>query len=63
MNKLDSKGRLEKSLYNWIESVEKVEADILELMDNKNISKYKIANHIDQMKTKLATLNNNIKRY
>lgn len=59
----DKKTKLEQSLYKWIDSVDEVEDDISSLVDGHNISKSKIAKHIDDMKIKLRTLEDNLKIY
>lgn len=59
----NKKERLEKALYNWLDSTDTVQEDILNLIDKNNVSKSTIAKDIDTMKNKLVTLENNLKRY
>lgn len=59
----DKKERLEKSLYNWLDSTDKVQEDILNLIDKNNVSKSKIAKNIDTMKNKLRNMENILKEY
>lgn len=57
------KDRLEKALYNWLNETEKVEEDVLNLLDHNNVSKSKISKSISTMKNRLITLENNLKKY
>lgn len=60
----DKKERLETALYNWLDEVENLEQHIINLIDsNNNISKIQIAKDMDKMKSKLATLQNNIRKF
>ena len=59
----ENKSRLEKALYNWLNETDKVQEDILNLIDKNNISKSTIAKHIDGMKNKLRTMENVLKKY
>lgn len=59
----ENKSRLEKALYNWLDETDKVQEDILNLIDKNNISKSTIAKHIDCMKNKLRTMENVLKKY
>lgn len=59
----DKKERLERALYNWLDTIEVIEQDILDLIDHNNVSKSTLAKHIDTMKNKLITLENNLRRY
>ena len=59
----DKKERLEKSLYNWLDSTDKVQEDILNLIDKNNVSKSTIAKNIDTMKNKLRNMENILKEY
>lgn len=59
----DKKERLEKSLYNWLDSTDKVQEDILNLIDKNNVSKSIIAKNIDTMKNKLRNMENILKEY
>lgn len=59
----NKKERLEKALYNWLDSTDTVQEDILNLIDKNNVFKSTIAKDIDTMKNKLVTLENNLKRY
>ncbi len=59
----ENKSRLEKALYNWLDETDKVQEDILNLIDKNNISKSTIAKHIDSMKNKLRTMENVLKKY
>ncbi len=57
------KDRLERALYNWVDETEKVQEDILNLIDNNNVSKGEIARRMDFMKNRLTTLENNLRKY
>ena len=59
----DKKERLEKSLYNWLDSTDKVQEDILNLIYKNNVSKSTIAKNIDTMKNKLRNMENILKEY
>lgn len=59
----ENKSRLEKALYKWLDETDKVQEDILNLIDKNNISKSTIAKHIDNMKNKLRTMENVLKKY
>lgn len=59
----EKKERLEKALYNWLDTTDIVQEDVLNLIDKNNVSKSTIAKHIDTMKNKLITLENNLKKY
>lgn len=59
----DKKLRLEQSLYKWLDTVDEVEEDISSLVDGHNITKSKIALHIDNVKNKLRGIENVLKYY
>lgn len=59
----DKKERLEQSLYKWLDTVDEVEEDISSLVEGHNITKSKIAKHIDDTKNKLRGIENVLKYY
>lgn len=59
----NKKERLEKALYNWLNETEKVEEDVLNLIDHNNVAKSKISKSISTMKNRLVTLENNLRKY
>lgn len=59
----NKKERLEKALYNWLNETEKVEEDVLNLIDHNNVPKSKISRSISTMKNRLVTLENNLRKY
>lgn len=59
----NKKERLEKALYNWLNETEKVEEDVLNLIDHNNVAKSKISRSISTMKNRLVTLENNLRKY
>lgn len=59
----NKKDRLEKALYNWLNETEKVEEDVLKLIDHNNVAKSKISKSISTMKNRLVTLENNLRKY
>ena len=59
----NKKDRLEKALYNWLNETEKVEEDVLNLIDHNNVPKSKISRSISTMKNRLVTLENNLRKY
>lgn len=59
----NKKERLEKALYNWLDETEKVEEDVLNLIDHNNVAKSKISRSISTMKNRLVTLENNLRKY
>lgn len=59
----NKKERLEKALYNWLNETERVEEDVLNLIDHNNVPKSKISRSISTMKNRLVTLENNLRKY
>lgn len=59
----NKKDRLERALYNWLNETEKVEEDVLNLIDHNNVSKSRISKSISTMKNRLITLENNLRKY
>lgn len=59
----NKKERLEKALYNWLDETDKVQEDILNLIDHNNVPKSKISRSISTMKNRLVTLENNLRKY
>ncbi len=59
----NKKERLEKALYNWLDETDKVEEDVLNLIDHNNVPKSKISRRISTMKNRLVTLENNLRKY
>lgn len=54
---------LEKALYNFLDAVDIVQQDILDLIDKKDITKSKISKDVDVMKKKFTVVDNNLKKY
>lgn len=54
--KLSKEERLEKALYNWIDSNDVVEEDITNMIEGHNISKSRLATHVSDSKYKLKRL-------
>lgn len=63
MSEDEKKEKLEKALYSWLDTIEIIEQDILDLVDHNNIAKSKIAKHVSDMKLKLRTMENILKYY
>lgn len=59
----DKKENLEKALFNWLNTTDIIQEDILNLIDKNNVAKSTIAKHIDVMKNRLITLENNLRKY
>ena len=59
----DKRNRLETALFKWLDDVEIIEKDVLELTEHNTISRSKIAKDMDKMKTRLLTLENNLRNY
>ncbi len=57
------KENLEKALYNWLNTTDVIQEDVLNLIDKNNVSKSTIAKHMDTMKNRLVTLENNLRKY
>lgn len=57
------KDKLEKALYDWLDSTDDVQESILKLIDKNNVTKGTIAKYIDICKTKLISLENKLKIY
>lgn len=54
--KISKEEKLEKALYNWIDSNDIVEEDITSMIEGHSISKSRIATHISESKYKLKYL-------
>ena len=55
--------RLENAFYKWVDEVEEVKGDIVQLIENNNISKSRIAKDVEKMKNKFMTIERNLKKY